>query len=253
MAGDTNPVTTAETTFEIVEYLCDNENVSVSEIASELDRAKSTIHRHLATLVRHGYVVKNGGTYSIGLRFLNLGLYARNSRPLYHETRSKVDELADQTGEKVWCMTEENGRSIHLYGASGEQSVRTDSREGQVGYLHQHAAGKAILAHLSREHVNAIIERYGLPARTDHTITDASELFERLEQIRERGYAFNREESIPGLYAVGVPITTEDDSAIGALSISGPANRLQGEKLNEDLPSLLLGAVNEIEINLSYS
>lgn len=253
MANDMNPVTTAETTFEIVEYLCDNEDVGVSEMASDLGRAKSTIHRHLATLVRHGYVVKNDGTYSIGLRFLNLGLHARNSHPLYHETRSKVDGLADQTGEKVWCMTEENGRSIHLYGASGEQSVRTSSREGQVSYLHQHAAGKAILAHLSHEHVKSIIERYGLPAKTEHTITDAPELFERLEQIRERGYAFNQEESIPGLYAVGVPITTEDGSAIGALSISGPANRLQGEKLNEELPSLLLGAVNEIEINLSYS
>ena len=253
MTNDTNPVTTVETTFEIVEYLCDNEDVGVSEIASELDRAKSTIHRHLATLVRHGYVIKSGGTYSIGLRFLNLGLHARNRRPLYHETRVKVDELADQTGEKVWCMTEENGRSIHLYGASGEQSVRTDSREGQIGYLHQHAAGKAILAHFPREYVNAIIERYGLPARTDQTITDASQLFERLEQVRERGYAFNREESVPGLYAVGVPIIPEDGSAIGALSVSGPANRLQGEKLNEELPSLLLGAVNEIEINLTYS
>lgn len=253
MADDSNPVTTTETTFEIVEHLCDTEGGSVSEIASELGRAKSTVHRHLATLVRHGYVVKNGGTYSIGLRFLNLGLHARNSRPLYHETRSKVDELAEQTGEKVWCMTEENGRSIHLYGASGEQSVRTDSREGQVGYLHQHAAGKAILAHLSREHVNTIIERYGLPARTDQTITETPELFEILEQIRERGYAFNREESIPSLYSVGVPITADDDSAIGALSISGPANRLQGEKLTEELPNLLLGAVNEIEINLSYS
>jgi DNA-binding IclR family transcriptional regulator len=253
MTSDTSPVTTSETTFEIVEYLCDNDDASISEIAVELDRAKSTIHRHLATLVHHGYAVKNGGTYSIGLRFLNLGLSARNNRTLYHETYTKVDQLAEETGEKVWCMTTENGRSVHLYGANGEQAVRTDNREGQVSYLHQHAAGKAILAHLPREHVNEVIERYGLPARTSQTITDSTELFERIEQIREQGYAFNREEFIPGLHAVAVPITTKDNSAIGSLSISGPANRLQGEKLNEDLPNLLLGAVNEIEINLSHS
>ncbi|EMA51596.1 IclR family transcriptional regulator [Halococcus thailandensis] len=246
-----NPVTTVETAFEIVEYVAEHDGAGVSEIATDLDRAKSTIHRHLGTLVQRGYLVEDGG-YSLGLRFLDLGLDARDGRPLYHEAHAKVDELAERTGEKVWCMTAENGRSIHLHGASGTQSVRTNSREGDVGYLHQHAAGKAILAHRSPEHVGDIVERYGLPTRTDDTITDGDELFDHLERIRERGYAFNREESVPGLYAVGAPITDDRGVAIGALSISGPANRLAGETLTEEFPELLLGAVNEIEINLSH-
>jgi DNA-binding IclR family transcriptional regulator len=253
MPTATNPVTTVETMFEIVEYLYRNDDAGVSELATELGRAKSTVHRHLATLVHHGYAVEEDGAYRLGLRFLNLGLHTRNGRPLYHETRTKVDELADRTGERVWCMTVENGRSVHLYGASGDQSVRTDSREGQIGYLHQHAAGKAILAHLPPKQVSVIIERYGLPARTEQTITVTTKLFEQLERIREQGYALNREESIPGLHAVGVPITDENDNAIGAVSISGPANRLKGETLTEAFPELLLGAVNEIEINLTYS
>lgn len=253
MLTATDPVTTVETTLEIVEYLSRNDDAGVSELATELGRAKSTVHRHLATLVHHGYAVEENGVYELGLRFLSLGLHARNGRSLYHESCAKVDELAEQTGEKVWCMTVENGRSVHLYGASGEQSVRTDSREGQISHLHQHAAGKTILAHLSPEQITGIIERYGLPARTEQTITDENELFEQLERIRERGYAFNREESIPGLHAVGVPITSENDDVIGALSISGPANRLKGNTLTETFPELLLGAVNEIEINLAYS
>lgn len=248
----TNPVTTVETAFEIIEYVAEHDDVGVSQMATDLGRAKSTVHRHLGTLVRRGYIVEEEGSYALGLRFLDLGLTARNERPLYHEAHTKVDELADRTGERVWCMTAENGRSIHLYGASGSQSVRTDSREGDVGYLHQHAAGKAILARLPAEYVDDIVAQYGLPARTDDTITETDELFERLERIRERGYAFNRGESIPGLNAVGVPITDAHGIAIGALSISGPANRLQGAKLNAELPELLLGAVNEIEINLSY-
>ena len=252
MSAATDPVTTVETAFEIVEYVSGHDDAGVSDIAAEVGRAKSTVHRHLGTLVRHGYVVESDGSYDLGLRFLDLGLSARDERPLYHEARSKVDELAERTGEKVWCMTAENGRSIHLYGASGEQSVRTDSREGQVGYLHQHAAGKAILAHLPPGTVAEIVDRYGLAARTENTIADADELFEQLERIRERGWAFNREESIPGLHAIGVPITDESGTAIGALSISGPANRLKDERLNEAFPELLLGAANEIEINLSY-
>jgi len=46
-----------------------------------------------------------------------------------------------------------------------------------------------------------------------------------------------------------------DDSgiAIGAISISGPSNRVKGSLLEEEFPDLLLGSTNEIEINLNYA
>ena len=66
-------------------------------------------------------------------------------------------------------------------------------------------------------------------------------------------HGHNFEESVEGLHAVGAPITDEDDVAIGAISISGPANRLDGTLLREELPSLLLGTVNEITINLAHA
>ncbi|MFC6726984.1 hypothetical protein ACFQE1_21905, partial [Halobium palmae] len=41
-------------------------------------------------------------------------------------------------------------------------------------------------------------------------------------------------------------------SAVGAVSVSGPANRLAGERLTESLPDPLLGATNGVEIDLSF-
>ena len=257
MTNQTNarPVTTVETTFAILEQLkrADEAALGVSELASRLDLAKSTVHRHLATLESLGVAVRHEDGYRLGLRLLDYGLYARNQRRLYAVAKPKVDELAEETGEKVWCITHEHGRSIHLYGATGKHSVQTDAREGSRGYLHQHAAGKAILASLPSVDVREIVDRYGLPAETDRTVTTESELFEQLERIATRGYAVNREESVPGLHAVGAPITDRDGVAIGAISVSGPANRLKGIRLTEELPDLLLGATNEVEINLSFA
>jgi DNA-binding IclR family transcriptional regulator len=247
------PVETVERSVAIVDYLKSAGPATLAELTRELDCAKSTIHRHLGTLAANGFLVEEDGEYRLGVRFLDYGVVARDRYTLYREAKPRVDELAEQTEEKIWCTVEEHGRSIHIYGARGKHSVRTHARVGHRNYLHQHAAGKAILAYLPDERVEEIVATHGLPARTPHTITDPAELREELDAVRERGYAFNFEESVEGLHAVGAPITDEDDTAIGAISISGPANRLDGSLLREDLPTLLLGTVNEITINLAHA
>ncbi len=246
------PVETVERAVDVVDYLKRQGPATMADLAEEFDCAKSTVHRHVRTLEANSLVVRDEEGYRLGVRFLDYGVVAREKYTLFEEAKPKVDELAAETEEKIWCTVEEHGRSVHIYGARGKHSVRTHARVGHRNYLHQHAAGKAILANLPDGRVDEIIETHGLPARTPHTITDPDELRADLAEIRERGYAFNFEESVEALHAVGTPITDEDDVAIGAISISGPANRLEGSLLREELPSLLLGTVNEITINLAH-
>ena len=247
------PVETVETAFDLVDAIERDEEARVSELADELGLAKSTVHRHLKTLESRGLLVEEGDAYRLSAWFLDYGIHVRNRHPLYDVARPKVDELAAETDEKVWCVVEEHGVGVHVYGAEGSHSVKTHARIGQRTPLHQFAAGKAILAHLPEGRVDRILEEHGLSERTPRTITDEGDLRERLETIRDRGYAFNREESVVGVHAVGAPIRDESGTAIGAISVAGPANRLRGDLLTEQLPNLLLGAANEIEINLAHS
>jgi DNA-binding IclR family transcriptional regulator len=242
-----------DTLFDIVEFIRDRDRVGVTDIATELDIAKSTVHAHLTTLSQRGYVVNDDGEYRIGLQFLRHGIHAQTSNDLYSIAKKKVTQLAQQTGERAWCHVEENGVAYYLCGAEGEHPVRPPVQVGEWVHLHQISGGKAILAHLPEERTREIIDRYGLPAKTEHTITDEATLFETLDGIRQRGYAFNEEESLRGLHAVGAPVREADGPVRGALSVSGPANRLTGEKFREELPELLLGATNELEINITYS
>lgn len=253
MYDDRDTIDAVETSFAVLERLNESGGAGVTELAEEIGVAKSTVHGHLSTLQSLGYVTREGDEFDVALRFLDLGNAARERSALYRVAREKADEIAAETDEKVWVFAEEHGRGIHLYLASGEQSVRTYARTGQPNYLHQLAGGKAILAGLPDDRVDAVVDRHGLPARTDETITDRDDLFAELGRIRERGFAQNDGESIPGLRAVGVPITNADDVAIGALSVSGPEKRLRGERFDEEIPNLLLGSVNEIEINMAYA
>ncbi len=247
------PVETVETAFDVLDLCKREERAGVTDIAGELGLAKSTVYRHVKTLESRGLLVREGDDYRVSAWFLDYGIHGRNRHRLYDVGRRPTDELAAKTDEKAWCVVEEAGMGVHVYGAEGRRSVRTHARVGQRTPLHQFAAGKAILAFLPEERVEAIVERHGLEGRTDRTITDRAELFEQLERIRERGYALNRGESVAGVNAVGAPVRDESGVAVGAISVAGPANRLRGETMIEELPDLLLGAVNEVEVNLAHA
>ena len=237
-----------ETLFDIVEYIRRANHAGVTEIADGLDLSKSTVHGHLTSLRRRRYVVRTEQGY--GMEFLNHGKQVQTSYDLYSIAHEKVTHLSKKTDERVWCMVEENGMAYYLVGAEGDHPVHPPVRIGKGVHLHDRSAGKAMLAHLPESKVETVVDRYGLPATTPNTITSEEELLKELETVRQQGYAVNDAESLVGLFAVGAPIIDKEGTVRGALTISGPANRLKTEEKNSRTVDLLLGATNELEINL---
>lgn len=241
-----------EKLFRIIELLQEHDGAGVTEIAEEVGASKSTIYKHLQTMVHYDFATQIDGEYYIGLRFLDYGTYARRQQLIYQLAKDRIEELAEETGELVWCQTHENGQCVYLYGAAGSRSVYPPERIGNRTPMHQLAGGKAMLAHLPEEEVERIVESHGLEAATRHTITDREELFESLNRVRERGVAFNREESTPDLYAVATAVLDSEGTVLGSIGVSGPKHRLRGELLEAELPKLLLGTANELEFNLEH-
>mgnify|MGYP000462917055 CR=1 FL=1 len=246
------PVKTAQTTFRIVETLKALDGATVTELADHLDIAKSSAHNYLRTLEHEGYVVETDGTYEVGLRFLDLGGYARSRERLYTVATPEMERLAEATGEYANLLVEEQGLGVFLARERGSNAVSLDSYTGQSVRLHTTALGKTILAYLPRERAESIVDRHGLPAMTAHTITDRTELFDALEEIRQRECAYDREERIKGLNCVAVPIHCEDDIA-GALSVSGPVSRMGQERIEEEILPELRRAANIVELNQTHS
>lgn len=245
-------VQSVSTLFSILELLKENDGMGTTGLAKEMDMSKGAVHRYLQTLVNEGYAVNKGGTYEMGLRFLDFGAYVQTEYPFNQFIRPKVRQLAEQTGERAQYIVEEHGRGIYLHRDQGENAVQTNARVGKVVYLHTTAAGKAILCQLSRSRVDEIIDEHGLVEQTSRTITDRDALHEELADIREQGYALNKEEHAPGLHAIGVPITNQDGNIFGGLSVSGPTNRIRDQIRDESIQRKLLGIQNEIELNLNY-
>lgn len=251
MASD-GTVRSIERTLTVVEFLREHGPATLSEIAADLQLAKSTVHRYLRTLERQGYVVAGNEEYMLSLRFLMLGECARGQHPEYRLAIEKVDKLAERTGERAQFMVEEHGQAVYVHQQMGSNAVKADTYPGKRVPIHASAAGLAILSEYPRERMDAIIDRHGLEAITPKTITDLETLNDQLQRTRKRGYSINDEGVIEGLRAIGAPVIGPDGSVIGGLSISAPINRMEGKRFTEELPSLLLGATNELELKITY-
>ena len=246
-------VKAAETTFTILETLMQEDGMRLTDIADELGMAKSTVHRYLQTLLRKQYLIRDEDVYHISLRFLDLGEHARNRQIGYKLAKQKVEDLARETEERAQFIVEEHGQAVYVHRKAGSHAVQTDPGIGKRIDLHSTSAGKAIIAEWSDQEIETFVDRWGLPSRTSHTITNLNILMDDVADIRDRGYAINRQENIDGLCAIGVSVCGPENEVIGALSVSGPTNRMKGDWFEHELPDLLLGITNEVELNLRYS
>jgi len=251
--GNSVAVGATETSFAIAEQLKAKEQTGVSELADQLDLSKSTVHNHLQTLRQLGYVVKEDGQYRLGLQFLGLGDRARQRHDLYHVAKPETDSLVEAVGERAQVMVEENAVGIYIYQSLADQAVRTDSHIGTVVDLHATSVGKAYLAHLPEEHLERILDQADLGEQTPNTLTDRATLRAELDEIADRGYAFNDEERTVGMRAVGAPILSDDDRVLGGISVSGPTTRMNGSWYREEIPDMVTQSARVIGIKATYS
>lgn len=259
-----NRVTTTQLSIRILETIKELDGARLSEIVSAMGVAKSTAYKHLHTLEEAGYLRKEGETYHIGLKFLHYGEYARERWPGFEHIKPAVAELTERTDEECDFVVEDHGRvttieeSYHKWVKYEEPSESELSKEyrariGSYYYMHSTGSGLAILAEYPTERVKEIINTWGLPAKTPHTITTQSELFEELDRVRERGYSIDDQGYTEGMRSVGKVVHGPGGKVLGALSVSGPSYRVDGSVLENKIPNAVIEVVDSLEEDLEES
>lgn len=242
----------ADVTFAVVEALKELDSATPEEIAAEVDRSEATVSHYLSWLEGKGYITQQGDEYQNGLKFLDIGERVKYGTGIFDIAAEQVDGLAEKSGELALMSVLEHGQNVLLYKSHGADAIQTSHEIGLREPLHCSGLGKAILSELPREQVERIVDEHGLPAFTEHTITDRETLFEDLERTHERGYAIDDQEAKPGLRCIAAPVVLEDHDLYGAVSVTAPQSRMKGERFEESIPELVTGAANVIEVNSIY-
>lgn len=237
--------------IDIIEASHSLQGARLTDLAEHLELSKSTVHSHLRTLEGRELLTREGNTYRPSYRFIKIAETLRQAHyEIYRFGRDQAEQLAEETGETVQLMIEEHGVGIHVYNTSTRFGLYTDRfHVGRACPLHCVAAGKAILAHLEADDLEAVI-RSGLNPVTDQTITDPGVLRDELEQVRKEGVAFSSEEAVQGMRGIAAPVLGTDSNPIGSINISGPITKIKGERFRKELAQKVLKASNELEITI---
>lgn len=246
--GDTDTITVqaTSTSLRIVEELYERDGAGVTELADTMDVSKSAVHNHLSTLCTLGYVTNAGGTYELTHRFLRIGFGTRERNPVYRAAHSEIRKLARNTNAVANLVVPEDADAVYLHRIG--ETDHPIAVGGSVR-LHATAAGKAILAFRSADAVDEYVTRHGLDRETDRTVADPATLRSELRSISDRKIAFDRGELDPNWQCVASPIVVGGD-AVGAVSVSGPSDEMQGKRLEEDTAGLVSSAAKTIELEL---
>lgn len=237
-------VKSVDTAFRIVKLLQDMDGATMNELATQLDLAKSTVHHYLGTLQSLGYAVEQNGTYQLGLRFLTHGMAAKSGLRIRDAVAPVLSDVSTTLGQPVWWVVEELGRGIFVATSVPESGTQVYGRVGKRSYLHTHAPGKAVLAHLSKEYLEEIIEYQGLPTYTHKTITDPDELQTELATVRNQNYAISDGEAALGVQSIGVSFDGPYDYTHG-LGVFGYSHDVS-TILEKDIPAVLHNAAADI-------
>lgn len=251
--GNRSPVKSVEKTIRIIGALEELGEAGVTEISDFTNLPKGTVHKHISSLLQGELICKNSAKYRLSLRFSELGKQSKQNISHLETIQQHVHELARETELITHFSTQEHGYLCVICSATGKHGAASRMQVAGRFPLHWTAAGKAILSTLPKTRVQEIINNKGLVAANEQTIIDPQTLFEELEEIKQQGYATNINENTSGLWALGAPVSNRNDQVIGALGVGGPEARLVGERFETELPKFLLGTVNELELDISYS
>lgn len=239
-------VKTVNRIVELFVALQEKEYAGVTEIANDLDLAKSTTYHYLATLQSEGYVVKDDDKYRLGLRFLEHSTCVNKQLGIIPITKPVLNDLAERTGEVAWLLFEEHSHPIYIDKSVGSRGIITFRQEGDCSS--STAGGKAVLAQYSEEEMRRII-KYLKTKHPEYVITDVDTYVSQVQDVRAQGFAVCSEGIKPGVSSVAAPIHHDND-VVGAVSVAGPTVRIE-EELGDELHTIVKGAANAIELRLT--
>ena len=227
--------------ISILSLLADGRARTPAEINEEIDLSSSTTFRMLSTLSYHRYVKRDESTnqFQLGLACLELAQAFLAGNDVRRVSMEELETLRNETKETVHLAVLEDMEIVYLEKLPGLHAIGLmSSRVGGRSPAYCTGVGKVLLAYQKTEMVRAYYEAHGLPRFTDSTITDLAHLMSELEEIHNKGYALDRGEHEDEVRCVATPIFDLSGQVVAALSISGPAARIDPLEENREMIAL---------------
>lgn len=229
------------------------EGLSIQEIVNTLRHSKTSIYRIICSLEEMGYLRKNPlkGTFSLTRKMFKIGLSSIGTTTIIEHSYEPMRRLRDKLRETVVLGTLMGTKIVILEQVIGSHHFSFILKPGMGVCLHASAPGKAFLANIEDWERDEILSKIELTRYTDKTITTSSDFLLELEKVKSCGYGVDMGEELSGVRCIGAPIFNLAGKIAASIWISGPAERLSDESIDE-IGKEVVACANEISEKIGF-
>lgn len=198
--------------------------LTLSDLQERMGYPRSSLHALVRTLRELKWVEadESGSAFGVGPHALLSGTAYLDRDPALPHAVEALEDLRAETGYTTHYARRDEAHVLYLASRESRTSVRVISRVGRRLPVHITALGQILLAELTPEEVDKILPST-LERFTPNSITDKAVLHTEIGLIRDRGWAFEREQGTPEVACVAAPVHYRIP-ATDAISCSMPAS-----------------------------
>ncbi len=229
---DTNVLQSVDNVLRLIERLQQNGPMGITELSKDLRLGKSTVHRLLSTLENRNYVKQDtqNSKYMLGLKWIGIGSSVLQQQNLLQIIHPYLKKLSEKYNETAYLSVLNGEQMTFVDKVLSKNAIIMDMSLGSSLQPYCSAGGKVLLSHQSAESVAAFLKDIVFQRHTKNTHTNADSLQEELLVVRKQGYAIDNEEYETGLICYAAPIYRYTGEVVAAISLSGPAARMERRK-----------------------
>jgi len=242
----------ASDVLKLLDVFCRNNHpMGITELSNILLEGKSSVFQKIKTLEELEFVEQDLHTKRYLLTTKLLELVNSSLRGYYERTNIHryLKQVAEKTGECTYFgLRNRKNRIVYVDRYASENALTVYTSIGDSPLPHCTAHGKALLAYLTVEEIEQVIED-GLQKFTENTIVEGQKLFEELRKVKESGCAYDLEERMMGVRCAAVPVFNSRNEVIGAIGISGMVQSMSPERM-ESHTQVLKAVAEKVSINV---
>ena len=194
--------------------------LTATELADKLDISRAAARRFLITLNHVGYAATDGRTYWLTPRVLALGHSYFSSARLPRTARPFLQQIATETQESSNLALLEGRDVIYVARANVARLMSTGIEPGTRLPAHTTAAGRVILAGLTKAEFDTWLANAELAAYTPQTVVNKKKFAAEVNATRAAGYSAVESQFEIGLRGIAVPLASRRGDIVGALGVS---------------------------------
>jgi IclR family pca regulon transcriptional regulator len=222
----------------------------LSDVARTTGLTRAAARRFLLTLVRLGYVRQDGSSFSLRPRVLELGYAYLSALSLPEVAQPHMETLVGEVNESSSVAVLDDLDIVYVARVPTRRIMTITIAVGTRLPAYATSMGRVLLAGLDADELDERLDRIEIEPLTPTTVPDAKTLRQRIDQVREAGWAAVDQELEQGVRSAAVPIRDATQAAVAALNVSVHATRMTMQSLRREVIPRLLRTAEAIEVDL---